>query len=77
MVIAKVRGAVCLLGYVALMMGTKPKTVLGEVDAGKMNSQLCNSLCLPNLVGKSHGLNQVGRAEGKCYRWQRKRRASL
>lgn len=35
MLIAEVGGAVCLLGYVALMMGTTLKTVLGELDAGK------------------------------------------
>lgn len=61
MVIAEVGGAVCLLGYVALMMGTKLKTVLGELDAGEINSQPSNSLCLHNLVGESRGLNQVGR----------------
>lgn len=35
MVIANVQETVCLLGYVALMAGTKLKTVRGELDAGK------------------------------------------
>lgn len=64
--IAEVGGEGCLIGAVALTEAKQLEITLGEVGAGKINTQPFLSYCLLNSSGVSHWLNpmEARRQEG-------------